>query len=186
MEIRPATSADLERLTDIDGTIESLRYLHLDRSGEGMAVQWKLDERPLREKRIERNAMVDETIFAFKQIVSGVDEGLALVAEHDDALVASAVARPNVSSGTMQLLDLRVDFDFRRQGLGTALMYQIIGEARNAKLRAVAVTMLTNNVPGSQFLLKAGFDLAGVDAQLNSNHDLVKEAVSLFWYASLD
>src|ERR1041385_2355284 len=91
MEIRPATSADLERLTDIDGTIESLRYLHLDRSGEGMAVQWKLDERPLREKRIERNAMVEETIFAFKQIVSGIDEGLALVAEHDEGLVASAI-----------------------------------------------------------------------------------------------
>jgi hypothetical protein len=41
-------------------------------------------------------------------------------------------------------------------------------------------------VPAARFLLKAGFDLCGVDTHFSSNHDLVKEAVSLFWYASLD
>ncbi len=35
-------------------------------------------------------------------------------------------------------------------------------------------------------LAKSGFELAGVDDHRNSNHDLVKEAVTLFWYAPLD
>jgi ribosomal protein S18 acetylase RimI-like enzyme len=81
---------------------------------------------------------------------------------------------------------LRVDYDFRRQGLGIAMIYQIINDAREAGLRAVTATTLTNNIIAAKFLSKAGFDLAGVDTHFASNHDLVKEAVALFWYAALD
>src|SRR3954447_11097351 len=45
MQIRPATSDDLERLIDIDGTIESSQYLHVERGGEGLAASWRLEER---------------------------------------------------------------------------------------------------------------------------------------------
>jgi hypothetical protein len=53
-------------------------------------------------------------------------------------------------------------------------------------MRAVRATSLTNNVPAAHFLAKAGFDLAGVDTHYRSNHDLVKETVTLFWYAAFD
>ena len=45
MEIRSATAQDLDRLIEIDGTIESTRYLFVDRSGEGLAMAWRLEER---------------------------------------------------------------------------------------------------------------------------------------------
>ena len=44
---------------------------------------------------------------------------------------------------------------------------------------------ISNNVPAARFLAKAGFDLTGLDTHWGSNHDLVKEAVTLFWYAGL-
>ena len=44
----------------------------------------------------------------------------------------------------------------------------------------------TDNVPAARFLLKCGFDLSGLDASRFSNHDLVKESVTLHWYAALD
>ena len=186
MQIRPAQPADLDGLIDIDGTIQSPQYLHVERAGEGVAPQWRLEERQAREKLLDSNPIDPDRRFTLKQILDGVEEGLVLVAEHGGQLVALAVAQPEVENKTLRLTDLRVDFDFRRQGLGSALLYQVISRARETAMRAVVARTLTNNFPAAQFLLKAGFDLCGLDTHFHSNHDLVKEAVSLFWCAALD
>jgi ribosomal protein S18 acetylase RimI-like enzyme len=108
------------------------------------------------------------------------------MAEHDDQVCASMIAQPRQALGTLQIIDLRVDYDFRRQGLGTALVFQVIQQARDSELRAVTAETKTNNFPANRLLSKLAFDLTGVDTQRHSNHDLVKENVSLFWYAALD
>jgi ribosomal protein S18 acetylase RimI-like enzyme len=186
MEIRPAAVQDLNGLIEIDGTIESLHYLHVDRSGEGLSCQWRLEQRPLRQKLIDRNRPTDEQQFLLKQVVTGIEEGIALLAEHDDAKVALLVACHQPEVKTMTVADLRVDSDYRRQGLAMAMLFQTIAAARAAELRAVKVECRTNNVPANSLLAKAGFELAGIDTQRHSNHDLVKESATLFWYAALD
>ncbi|HEV8292852.1 MAG TPA: GNAT family N-acetyltransferase [Tepidisphaeraceae bacterium] len=185
MQIRPAIPGDLEQLTDIDGTITSLNYLHVEKTGEGFAQTWKIEERPLRSKLIEPNALDDETRFAMKQIVNGIEEGLALVAEHDGVVAATLIAQRQPSNSTFRLLDLRVDHDQRGQGVGSAMLFQSIQQARELGLRAISAQTKTNNVSAANFLIKRGFDLAGLDTHLHSNHDLVKESVTLFWYAAL-
>jgi N-acetylglutamate synthase-like GNAT family acetyltransferase len=185
MQIRPAVAADLDQLTDIDGTITSINYLHVEKTGERLGQGWKLDERPLRSKLIEPNAIDDDTRFSMKQIVNGFEEGMALVAEHEGVVVAVLVAQRQPANSTLRLIDLRVDHDHRGQGLGSALLFQSIQQARELELRAVSAQTKTNNVSGANFLLKRGFDLAGLDTHLTSNHDLVKEAVTLFFYAAL-
>lgn len=186
MEIRPVRPGDLDRLIDIDGTIESTHYLHVDQSGEGTAASWRMEQRPLRERRMERNQTTDEAQFLLKQVVSGAEEGIALLAEHEQINVAVLVAREEPQYRTLRLVDLRVDFEHRRQGVGSAMVYQVIADARRRELRAVAADTRTDNVPAAMFLLKCGFDLSGLDCRRHSNHDLVKEAVTLFWYAALD
>ena len=190
MQIRAVTQDDLQAVRDIDGTVESSSYLHLESGGEGLAVSWQLDERKAREKLIEANALDDDAYFTLKQIVGGIEEGLAIAVELNDQPVALLVARkePGTSAeaGTLRVIDLRVDYDYRRQGLGTALVYQAIGWAREAEVRAMAVHTLTNNVPAAALFQKCGFELSGVDTRRRSNHDLVKEAATLFWYVPLD
>jgi ribosomal protein S18 acetylase RimI-like enzyme len=186
MEIRPVRPGDLDRLIDIDGTIESTHYLHVDQSAEGVAAAWRIEERPLRDRKMDRNAATDESNFLLKQIVGGVEDGVALLAEHDQLNVAILVARQEPEFGTMRLVDLRVDFEHRRQGVGSAMVYQVIAESKSRELRAISAETRTDNFPAAKFLLKCGFDLAGLDSRRRSNHDLVKEAVTLFWYASLD
>jgi len=186
MEIRTVRPGDLDRLIDIDGTIESTHYLHVDQLGQGTAAAWRIEERPLRERKMDRNPTADESLFLLKQIVTGVEEGMALLAEHDQLNVAILVARQEPEFGTMRLIDLRVDFEHRRQGVGSAMVYQVISEARSRELRAIAAETRTDNFPAARFLLKCGFDLTGLDSRRHTNHDLVKEAVTLFWYASLD
>jgi ribosomal protein S18 acetylase RimI-like enzyme len=186
MEIRPLATADLDSLAEIDATIESTRYLHLDRSGEAVNIAWKLDERPLRTKLLEPNRFADEQRLIARQIATGADDGIALVAEHDGEPTALLLAQPRAARGAMKLIDLRVDFEHRRQGLASGLVYQLIQQAREMGLRAVAAESRANNFPASQLLLKLGFELAGVDTQRYSNHDLVKETITLFWYTALD
>lgn len=186
MEIRPVRPPDLDRLIDIDGTIESHDYLHVDHSGDGFAGAWRIEKRPLREKKMERNQPGDETQFLLRQIATGAEEGLALLAEHDGINVAVLVARQDPEFGALRLVDIRVDFEHRRQALGSAMVYKVIAQARERQLRAVAAETRTDNFPAAQFLVKCGFELAGLDSRRRTNHDLVKEAVTLFWYASLD
>ncbi|HYE16942.1 MAG TPA: GNAT family N-acetyltransferase [Tepidisphaeraceae bacterium] len=186
MQIRPAIPQDLDRLVDLDGTIESAEYLHVDRTGEGLAYRWSLEPRALREKRIDPNPVDEDVRFSLKQTLAGVEEGIVLVADHDEQLVGLALAQPDPASKTLRVVELRVDYDLRRQGLGSAMLFQIIAHARQAEVRAVAARTLTDNLPAAQFLAKAGFELAGVDTHFASNHDLVKESVALFWYAALD
>ena len=186
MEIRPAKVSDVPGVMDIDGTIESVRYLHVDRGGEGVGASWRLADRPLREKLILPNRLDDERAFALRQVAGGIDDGFCQVAEHDGQLAAMALAQPDPPRGTLRLVDLRVDYDFRRQGLATALLYAAVNHARGHACRAVVAETATNNFPAAALLARCGFDLAGIDQKRNSNHDLVKEAVTLFWYASLD
>jgi GNAT superfamily N-acetyltransferase len=121
-----------------------------------------------------------------KQVAGGIDEGLALLAEHGGGKVALLLAQVEPARRAIRIHDLRVDFDHRREGLATALVFQAINAARDQGLRAVAAETLTDNLPGAMLLQKCGFELAGVDAQRLTNHDLVKESATLFWYAALD
>ena len=137
-------------------------------------------------KLIDRNILDEDRKFSLKQVLSGVEEGIGLAAEHEGELAALAVAQLDLSAGLMRVLEVRVDYDLRREGVGIAMLFQIISAARQRGVRAVAARTLTNNFPANAFFAKGGFELAGVDTHFSSNHDLVKEAVALFWYAALD
>ena len=50
-------------------------------------------------------------------LVTGADEGAALVAEHEGINVALLVAQQQPAFGTIRLVDLRVDYDHRRDGI---------------------------------------------------------------------
>jgi len=185
MQIRSVEPTDLSALIEIDGTIDSGSYLHVERSGEGMAIAWKIEERPLRTKVSDRNRPTDDSQFLLKQIVTGAEEGRALLAEHDGAMIGLIVAQAQPAFGTMRLIDLRIDFDYRRQGLASGMVYQLISEAREQELRAVSAETRANNFPANQLFQKLGFDLTGLDTHRHSNHDLVKESATMFWYAAL-
>jgi RimJ/RimL family protein N-acetyltransferase len=190
MEIRPVKIEDLAGLQEIDGTVESTRYLHVDYADEtgdeGVTFAFRLQERPVRQKLIESNRLSDDAAFTLKSVVTGAEEGTAIMIEHDDEPVAMLLARADPAAGTVRIVDLRVDYDYRRQGMGTALVYALIQQAREQELRAVAAETLSNNQPAGALLAKCGFQLSGVDTRRRTNHDVVKEAVTLFWYAALD
>src|SRR5438094_683497 len=120
----------------------------------------------------DSKSLSDETHFAAKQIATGADEGLALLAEHEERPVGLMIAQPRYDQRTLEVVDLRIDYEHRRQGLATAMIYQAINLARERELRAVMVQTRTNNFPASQFLVKSAFDVCGIDTRRHSNHDM--------------
>lgn len=186
MNIRPATPADLTDLQEIDGTIESPDYGHVEQTADGMNLSWKLDWRPARERITRSNPLSDDTAFSLRQILTGGDEGVALTAEHDGVAVGLLLAQADPVRGVMRLLDLRVDSDQRRQGLATVMLFQLIERAKDADLRACYATTQTDNAPAARLLEKLGWDLCGLDTRRNSNHDLIKEVATLMWYYAIN
>ncbi|MGF1635168.1 MAG: GNAT family N-acetyltransferase [Phycisphaerae bacterium] len=186
MRIRTLTPADVEQLLDIDATLESDRYLHVDVDAESLTGVFRFEERPLRQPLHAANAPDDAFKFSCRQVVGGIEEGIALAADHNDVLLGTLLARTDFDHNTLRLLDLRVDYDHRRQGLASALLFELVRQARETERRAVMAEVLSNNLPAVAFLFKAGFELSGIDTRRHSNHDLVKEQATLLWYLPLD
>lgn len=182
MTIRPAVATDLTDLQEIDGTIESVHYAHVEQTAADGNLSWKLEWRPAREKLILPAALDGDTDFMLRQILTGGDEGLAMTAEHDDTAIALILAQPDISRGVMRVLDLHVDYDHRRQGIATVLLFQLIQRAKDDDLRAAYMTTRTNNAPAARLLEKLGWELSGIDTKRHDNHDLVKESATLMWY----
>ena len=63
MELRPATPSDLAGVIELDSTMESHRYLHVDQSGDGLNMQWKVEDRPLRERLIAPWPLDDNLVY---------------------------------------------------------------------------------------------------------------------------
>lgn len=185
MQIRPITSADLTAIRGIDAVIESTDYLHVDQSGESLSVGWRLETRPLREKTIESNPVSDTTETSYKHIVGEIEEGIALAAEHEGELVGSLLAIMRPDDNLIELIDLRIDYDYRRQGLATVMLFNLIEQSRQRQERAVFAQTTTKNHPAALLLQKIGFHLSGIDVRRQSNHDLVKESATLLWYLEL-
>jgi ribosomal protein S18 acetylase RimI-like enzyme len=186
MQIRPLRPSDLDLIDEIDATIDSTRYHHVDRVADGPTTRFAIEDRALPARRVEPNPIGDDLRFSLKQTAAGVEEGLALIAEHDGLPIAAMIARNALDDPSLiEVLDVRVDFDRRREGLGSALLFQAINFAREREARALRAVARTNNAAGNALLAKLGFELAGIDTFRATNHDLVKEQTTLIWYLAL-
>jgi RimJ/RimL family protein N-acetyltransferase len=186
MQLRPMTLADIAFIPDIDATADLVEYLHVESVQEGLGARFVIEPRRLREKRSVSPAMTDDQLFDIKQVVSGTEEGLAIVAEHEQQLVGLLVAKRIEAEQLVELLTLRVDYDMRRQGIATAGLFQVMNYAKNIEARAIRAHITTDNTPGCALLAKLGFTLSGLDTRRTTNHDLVKEQATLIWHLPLD
>ena len=186
MQIRPLRPADLDLIDEIDATIDATRSHPGARGSEGLMTRCALEARELPARRVEPNPIGDELRFSLKQTAAGIEEGLALIAEHDDVPIAALIARNALDDPTLvEILDVRVDFDRRREGLGSALLFQAINFARDKEARALRATARSSIAAANALLAKLGFELAGIDTFRATNHDWVKEQTTLIWYLAL-
>ncbi len=122
---------------------------------------------------------------------------------NDDAilLVAEIATRPPstgssiVGTGLMwikhwnktgYLVELAVDRDHHRKGIGKALVDEFSRLARVMQLRAIVVETQPGNKEGMDFYLASGFRLCGYNDRYYTNHPKTSQEIALFFSLDLD
>jgi len=186
--IRPLTTADIPRLSEIDAEFESERFLDVIKTSSGLEVSWRLVERPLvppfRSSSYSLNRQQCQEVGA--RLREG--DGLYLVAQVADSgkLAALLDMERERWRDTANVWNILVDRAYRRRGLGRELMNRAIAWARAQGLRAITLETQTNNLAACRFYQALGFKLCGIDDHFYSNDDIGMKEVAIFWWYELD
>lgn len=97
----------------------------------------------------------------------------------DDKLVAVIETAVEGWSNRLIVTELWIDNDYRRQGIGTALMDIAVKRAKDEDRRAIMLETQSRNEAAIAFYLKYGFSLIGFDACAYRNNDLERKEVRL-------
>jgi streptothricin acetyltransferase len=85
-------------------------------------------------------------------------------------------------NGYAYIDDIAVDANFRRRGVGRALIKQAIAWAREKELPGIMLETQNTNVAACVFYQRCGFTLGGFDKHLYTGLDPEPEEVALYWY----
>lgn len=86
---------------------------------------------------------------------------------------------------TGYLVELAVDRDHRRKGIGTRLMQTLARRARKAGLRAIIVETQPSVKEGMDFYLHKGFRLCGYNDRYYTNNPTTSREIALFFSLNL-
>jgi ribosomal protein S18 acetylase RimI-like enzyme len=81
--------------------------------------------------------------------------------------------------------DLTVDRQFRKRGIGRALMARIVDWAKSRQLAGIMIETQNNNVGACKFYERLGFRLAGFDSMLYKAINPDTEEIALYWYLNV-
>ncbi len=89
-------------------------------------------------------------------------------------------------NNTVWLVDIRIRQEAQRAGLGTALISDLQGIARQRGARGILVETQINNFPAVSLYRRCGFQIAGFNDHLYTNGDISEQNVALFLFWEWD
>ena len=112
-------------------------------------------------------------------------EKTAFIAYADSKPIGQIIIRKNWNRFAL-IEDIRVDVNFRRRGIGKALIECGERWARQKGFPGFMVETQDSNVGACCFYEKYGFVLGGLDTQLYRAGALYTDDIALFWYLVFD
>ena len=85
-------------------------------------------------------------------------------------------------NGYAYIEDIAVDIQYRRRGVGRALMEHAINWARMKEFPGVMLETQDNNVAGCHLYASCGFKLYGFDTYTYKGLDPSTDEIALYWY----
>ena len=157
VRIRPVQlPVDLARIARLDTTFTTDRIYRLERSDWSFALREIAVEPPVRKVFPLADELRD----------LGADWSYAIVAEQDTAIVGFAAMQLERWNRRANLAHLYVAPEHRGQGLGRALLQNILASAHAQGARCLWLEVTNVNYPAIQFYRRAGFHLCGWDETL--------------------
>ncbi len=167
MILRLATLADLNACLELDHTAvtDHVWQMRLQEDEEQVRVRFEAVRLP-RLMRVGYPRDLD-------QLVEDWQRGEGFFAAEVDGLVrgyADVLARP--WQGAAQIVNLAVERDARRRGVGTALVQQARRWAVEQGLRTLLAEATTKNYPALCFYRQLGFRFCGFNDHYYANRDI--------------
>jgi ribosomal protein S18 acetylase RimI-like enzyme len=181
---RPLRLAEVRKLPPLRSGYETDRVFRLSRSAEAGCTCWRLREEAISPpfRKLYDSGRPDEWLASYEETVRPQDLRFAAAYLHGKpcGLITWQVLGWN---STVWLVDIRTDEGARRKGIGSALVDYVKEVARTERARGISVETQINNYPAIRFYQRHGFEVAGFNDHLYTNHDLVTQdvAVYLFW-----
>lgn len=114
------------------------------------------------------NAFLDERLYAFNASATGVDDGMPMHGIFEQSGQVVAGISGHTWGGCCEIVQLWVQEDRRKSGLGTALLHAAEAEARRRGCTQVTLSSHTFQAPG--FYEKNGYERAAQIADYPRGH----------------
>jgi streptothricin acetyltransferase len=141
---------------------------------EDNRIHYTVIDLPPREKRY-RQEEIDHSAHIADQ------EDAIFLAYVDGHLAGQIILRKNWNSYAY-VDDIAVDVDFRRQGVGRALIDQAKQWARQTGRPGIMLETQNNNVQACRFYESCGFRIGGFDSMLYRGIDGETDEVAVYYY----
>lgn len=173
--IRPAVATDIPRLMAIDHSSSSGYVWQLDlRKEQGQVLVG------FREVRLPRVVSVTYPHDPYALADEWNHRSATFVAVLGDAPVGYTCLLEQSRATTVWITDLVVGPEYRRQGIGSALLYAAQDWASSRGTRDIFLEMSSKNYPAIRIATKFGFDFCGYN-----DHYYVTQDVALFFGRTL-
>ncbi|HDQ35162.1 MAG TPA: GNAT family N-acetyltransferase, partial [Chloroflexi bacterium] len=110
------------------------------------------------------------------------DPDKAIFLAYVDNQVVGQIVLRKYWNGYAYIQDLAVETQFRRQGIGRALIDQAVNWARAQSLPGLMLETQDINVPACRFYARYGFTLCGFNTHLYRGLPTPLDEVALYWY----
>jgi len=177
IRIKPLTRLEADDIRSLNTGYTSLAVYRVGKDESPQRTLFSLELAELQHPFVKHWETDDEEL-AMLQGVAG--QGYSLGAYHDQLLVGIALAEPRRWNRSLWVWEFHVLPGYKRSGLGTCLMQNLVQLARQAGLRALVVETQSTNLPAINFYRKNGFEIDGIDLSYYTNDDLVNGEVALF------
>jgi ribosomal protein S18 acetylase RimI-like enzyme len=110
-------------------------------------------------QRLDTEAWGDNaySYMIFRQLLDIAGELFRVCKDSEDNVIAYGVIAPSVCRGSGWLLSLVVSSPYRRKGIGTALVNQLLDKATSSSLDQVYLTVAPDNYAAISFYKRLGF-----------------------------
>ena len=166
MKIRQATTHDLEACRAIDGAVTSEAVWNMQQLSERDSVTIVLSEVRLpRPVHLPYPRQRDD-------LGKRLERGDCFLVADDGGVVAFITMSTDSGSGVGSVDDFVVAPEWRRRGVGTALLRAAVAAARDVGTRVVMLPCQARNGAAHAFCRRLGLEFCGYDEQRYLDHDV--------------
>ena len=186
IEILPLLKLNLDEILPIITGYESYEKYLVEKYESDMQTIFTIRLVQLKEpyqKTFEEDFNNDED---FQRYTSFLSQGYSFGAYDHHRLVIFAISEAQPWNRSLQVWEFHVKKDYRRKGIGKALMGKVVSKAIQDQFRIISLETQNTNLNAIRFYRSVGFSLEALDLSLYTNHDLDAGEVAFFMKMKLE